>query len=286
MYQKSSNDDLQRFLDKYLLNIDNGWEKTPKVRHSLLGFNLPPVINRPDVAYPPPLVKHKTLFLSCSNNTLQSSPENESSSVQYRSDSWDDDGAYFTYTFSRYTELVGYSKAVLYMSCAETDDLDVYVIIRKLDVNGNALLHVNIPPEDLRPGMKDSDVPNVNIFKYGGPDGRLRASHRKFASHDPEITEEQSKVLYPAEIWRSHDQEEKVTPGDIVCLEIPLWPTGIIFEAGESLRLEVKGHEPRLPEFPALDRVPTNLNRGMHVIHSGGQHPSSLVVPLSEVGDS
>ena len=282
MYQKSSNDDLQKFFDKYLLGHDNGWEKTPTVRHSLLGYNGPSVINRPDVAYPPPSVKHTTLFLSTSTGSLQASQELISSSVEYCSDSWDVDGAHFSYKFSSYTELIGYSKVVLYMSCADTDEMDVYVIIRKLDAEGNALLHLNIPLEYLPAGTKESNVPNINIFKYSGPNGRLRASLRKFEAHEPGLTAEQSRVLYPAEIWHTFQDEEKVTPGEIVRLEIPLWPSGMIFNAGESMRLEVKGHEVTLPEFPALDRVPTNLNRGMHIIHSGKDYPSCLIVPLSQ----
>ncbi|KAF7561333.1 hypothetical protein G7046_g2830 [Stylonectria norvegica] len=208
--------------------------------------------------------------------------EDQLSSTQYRSDSWDDDGAHFTYTFSQYTELVGFSKAILYMSCTSTDDMDVYVVIRKLDARGQALLHMNVPLLDLPPGTKESDIPNVNIFKYVGPNGRLRASHRRSVLQNPELSSEQSKVLFPGNIWRLHDAEEKITPGDIVCLEIPLWPSGMILQAGEAIRLEVKGHEVTLPEFPALDRVPTNLNSGMHVIYSGKDYPSSLILPLSQ----
>lgn len=168
------------------------------------------------------------------------------------------------------------------MSCDEANDLDVYVIIRKLDAQGRALLNTNIPLKDLPPGIKDTDVPDLNIFKYVGPNGRLRASHREFSEIDPGLDTEQHKVLYPANIYRSHDVEDKVNPGDVVCLEIPLWPSGIIFHAGEAMRLEVKGHEVCLPEFPALGRVPTNLNRGSHVVYSGKEYPSSIIVPLIE----
>jgi predicted acyl esterase len=282
LYQKSSNDDLQKFFDKYLLRKDNGWEKTPTVRHSLLGYNVPCVINRPDVAYPPPSINPTTLYVSCASGTLQTSPGGHNSTTQYQSNSWDDDGVHFSYKFSSYTELIGYSRVILYMSCADTDEMDVYVIIRKLDAHGNELLHINIPLEDLPVGVKETDVPHGNIFKYVGPNGRLRASKRKFLEHEPGLTPEQSKTLYPAEIWHPLEVEEKITPGEIVRLEIPLWPSGIIFQSGESMRLEVKGHEVTLPEFPALDRVPTNLNRGMHVIHSGPEYPSSLIVPLSQ----
>lgn len=168
------------------------------------------------------------------------------------------------------------------MSCAETDEMDVYVIIRKLDEQGRALLHCNIPLKDLPTGTKESDVPDLNIFKYVGPNGRLRASHRKFSKTDPYLDDEQHKLLYPANIYRAHDSEEKIPPGNVACLEIPLWPSGMIFQAGEALRLEVKGHEVCLPEFPALDRVPTNLNRGKHVVYSGKQYPSLIILPLVE----
>ncbi|KAL4808584.1 alpha/beta-hydrolase [Aspergillus unguis] len=276
IYQKSSNDDLQKFFDKYLRGLDNDWENTPRVRHSLLGYTSPSIVNRPDVAYPPP-VKHTTLFLSCSDKTLQPDIP-QSGSTDYQSESWDE-GAGFTYKFNTCTELVGFSRATLYMSCADTDDMDVYVMIRKLDANGRPLLHMNIPLESFPPRTKDSDVPDTNIFKYVGPNGRLRASHRKTAQ-DPALTPEQSKVLYPADVWHPHDSEDKVSPGTIVRLEIPLWPSGMIFQAGEALRLEIKGRDGILPEFPALDRVPTNLNRGRHVVHCGPEHPSSIIVPL------
>ena len=39
LYKKSTNDELQSFLDRYTKDIENGWEQTPKVRTSLLRFN-------------------------------------------------------------------------------------------------------------------------------------------------------------------------------------------------------------------------------------------------------
>ena len=214
----------------------------------------------------------------------ESGASDEPSSIGYQSDSWDDDGAHFVHTFSTYTELIGYSQVKLYMSCVETDDMDVYVIIRKLDTDGQPLMQMNIPLEALPAGTTDAVVPNLNIFKYLGPNGRLRASHRQLSAN-PTLTKEQTEMLAPAVAWHLHDSEDKIPPGQIVCLDIPLWPSGIIFEPGESIRLEIKGHEVTLPEFPALDRVPENLNRGKHVIHTGPEFPSSIVLSLAS-GDS
>ena len=281
LYQKWANDDLQKFFDRYLHGHDNGWEATPRVRHSLLGYNCPSVVNRAEPTYPPPGVEHRAFFLDCEDSILRpnKSPEG-TSSVAYCSDSWDDDGAHFAYKFGAYTELIGFSKARLYMSCIDTDDMDVYVVLRKLDKDGKSLLHMNIPMEALPKGITDKDVPNLNIFKYVGPNGRLRASHRRI-EQDPELSPDAESMLYPANVWHPHDSEDKIPPGQIVCLEIPLWPSGVIFQPGESIRLEVKGHEVNLPEFPVLDRVPVNLNQGRHVIYSGAAHPSSIILPLS-----
>lgn len=284
LYQQSANDDLQRFFDKYLRGTDNGWESTPAVRHSLMGFNVPCVVDRADTSYPPSYAKNQTLFLNCEGGSLQTAVPRTPSSAKYIADSWDDDGAHFSYKFKEHTELIGFSQVTLYMSCAEADDMDVYVILRKLDKDDKPLLHTNIPLQSLPAGTTDADVPNLNIFKYVGPNGRLRASHRRLEK-DPQLSEEQSSMLYPADIWHPHDREEKIPPGEVVCLEIALWPGGIVFAAGESIRLEVKGHEVTLAEFPAIDRVPTNLNRGHHVIHSGLDHPSSIVLPLASKKD-
>jgi predicted acyl esterase len=202
------------------------------------------------------------------------------SSTSYVSNSWDDDGAHFVHTFSKYTELIGFSQAKLFMSCADTNDLDVYVICRKLDASGKPLMQLNIPLEALPAGTTAEDVPDLNVFKYLGPNGRLRASHRELSA-DPTLSREQASMLAPAVAWHPHNSEEKIPPGQIVCLDIPLWPSGIVFEAGESIRLEIKGHEVTLPEFPALDRVPTNLIHGKHIVHTGPEHPSSIVLSLA-----
>ena len=39
LYLETTTDELQKFFDRYLKNIDNGWENTPKVRASLYRYN-------------------------------------------------------------------------------------------------------------------------------------------------------------------------------------------------------------------------------------------------------
>ena len=170
LYQKWANDDLQKFFDRYLLQKANDWDSTPKVRHSLLGFNRDCVVNRPESVYPPSYVEHRTFFLDGQTGTMDDDkPASASGSLSYQSDSWDDDGAHFVHTFTSYTELIGFSQAKLYMSCADADDLDVYVICRKLDAQGRPLMQLNIPLAALPAGTTADAVPDLNIFQIPGP---------------------------------------------------------------------------------------------------------------------
>ncbi|KAM0547534.1 hypothetical protein ACHAPJ_010278 [Fusarium lateritium] len=279
IYTPEANDDLQRFLDYYLLGANNGWDATPKVRLSLLKYNAPPISFRTEDNYPPSRTQYQTFYLDASTGVLQKEPSSNEGLVSYQSDSWQDDGAHFTVTFDRYTELCGFSKAKLFMSCHVLDDMDVYVIIRKIDRSGKALLNYNIPFISQKPGTKPEDIPDENIYKYVGPSGRLRASKRE-TGEDPGLTEEMRAKKDPTELWYPHCKSEKVSPGKVVELDIAIWPGGIVFEAGESLRFEIKGHDPILPEYPPLFQSLKNLNIGKHTVHTGPKYSSSLMLPL------
>ena len=91
------------------------------------------------------------------NNELVTSPEQKSSSDSYqadyaaKNDDNDSEELIFKYTFSKPTWLVGYSKAVLHLSCDSSDDMDVFVQLRKLDTLGNILQYMNVPLSNLVP---------------------------------------------------------------------------------------------------------------------------------------
>ena len=72
-------------------------------------------------------------------------------------------------TFDQDTTLVGHSKAEIFLSSDETDDMDVYVSIRKLSVKGEVLEHVNVPWEKLPEGVNTQhDVPMAQTVKVRG----------------------------------------------------------------------------------------------------------------------
>lgn len=286
MYQPHNADELQRFCDYYLKGILNGWEATPKIRLSLLGYNRPDVVNRAISEYPPPEFQYQTFYLDARTRSLQGEAPTNNSTASYDSEMQNDArmselvGLGFEHKFKHNTELCGWSKATLYMSAESSDDMDVYVILRKLDKDGKALFSFNIPFRDLPEGLTEADIPLENVWRYVGPNGRLRASHRAVGV-EPGLTDAQRKQLSPAYVWHPHTQVEKLKQGEVVRLDIHLWPGGIIFGAGEFMRLEVKGVQPAMPEFePLLNKSP-NSNRGLHTIHTGPANQSTFSVALS-----
>ncbi|PYI05104.1 alpha/beta-hydrolase [Aspergillus sclerotiicarbonarius CBS 121057] len=287
IYQPFANDDLQRFLDHFLLGRDNGWESTPKVRLSLLRYNKPPISFRAEERYPPSRMEYNTFYLDATKEggsvagSLQTAPPTEAATTSYQSDLWEDDGVYFTLTFTEPTELIGSSQVKLYISTPSTNDMDIYIIIRKLDRSGTPLLNYNIPWEHQLPNTTPDTIPDENIYKYVGPSGRLRASKRASTTQEPDMLESRKQSQEPTELFFPHDKSEKIRPGGVVELKIPIWAGGIVFEEGETLRLEIKGHDPILPEYPALRKGPRNLNRGRHVVYTGGEFLSALTVPLT-----
>ncbi|KAH7393684.1 Alpha/Beta hydrolase protein [Cadophora sp. MPI-SDFR-AT-0126] len=283
-YQPENVDDLQKFFDRYLKGAKNGWEATPKVRVALLGYNLPCIVNRPSEVYPEDKFLLTTFHLDAANYKLSTVPLTEQNSATYHAEDKKDPGVTFTYTFDRYTELSGFSKVILFMSSKDHDDMDVYVVVRKEDKDGYPLYHYNIPFADLSEGTTPEDIPHQNIFKYVGPNGRIRASHRA-VSLEPGLTDEQRGSLTEGYVWHAHDEEEKIAPGEVVELTIGLWATGMVFAAGESMRLEVKGSLPIVPEFEGLDDAMVNHNVGMHSVHTGGKYDSVLKVYLAQEKD-
>lgn len=176
----------------------------------------------------------------------------------------------FEHTFEAVTHMIGYSRVVLYMSCDQGDDFDVFVQLRKADRTGKLLQNINIPPSDL--GLRVEEVEAINPLKYLGPSGILRASHR-------DVDEARSKPYWP---FYPHTTKKLVSPGKIVRLEIGVWPTAIRFEAGEKLVLKVAGHNMTLAEFPLLRGKSVNCKKGAHNLFVGPETLSSLTIPIVE----
>lgn len=125
----------------------------------------------------------------------------------------------------------------------------------------------NIPLHDL--GVPSDEVDDINTLNYLGPTGILRASHRAL---DAQL----SKPHWP---MHDHAHPRKITPGQVVKVEIGLWPAAIQFEAGEGVALKVSGHHMTLAEFMPLRGLFKNGNRGRHSVHFGGDYASRILIP-------
>jgi uncharacterized protein len=180
----------------------------------------------------------------------------------------------YDYVFQQDTKLAGYSKLRCFVSCLDHNDLDIYVMLRKLSATGQPMEQSNVPLHELPPHIKSvKDVANVNPTKYLGPTGMLRASHR---ATDPS----RSTEYLP---HHPHLKADYISRGDIVELNLGIWPMGIVFEKGEGLRLQISGRTMVLPEWdnPHVAHQEPNFNKGIHNVHLGGEfsHRSYLLVP-------
>lgn len=201
--------------------------------------------------------RYEKLFLDAQGGTLRHVPLSEESSVAYGTERAvaNTERAQFDFTFDQRTDLIGHMKLRLWASAPQANDLDLFVAIQKLDAKGVVV------PFAFWAHFDDGPVAL----------GWLRASHREL---DPGKSTAHQPVL-------SHQRSVAVPRGEIVPLDIEIWPSGTRFEAGESLRLVIQGSDIYIYPKPVMcDRHEQTVNQGPHVIHTGGQYDSHLLVPV------
>ena len=143
--------------------------------------------------------------------------------------------------------------------------MDIHILIRKTGVNGNLLSWNNYPVP-----VPVHELPDVNVCKYQGPNGVMRASHR--VSQELKSDPDDCPVF-------THRKREPIPPGTIVSVEISIWPIGMVFGAGEGISVIIAGHDLKLPEIPSPMTKPLDENRGRHVVYTGGDYKSFLMLP-------
>ncbi|KAH6854054.1 Alpha/Beta hydrolase protein [Chaetomium sp. MPI-CAGE-AT-0009] len=259
--------ELFQFFDRYLKGEDNGWEKTPKVRMAILKFGTSdPIENLVVDDFPLPQTEYKHLYLQPNGLLADASPK-EASFASYNSESAD--SLAFKHTFPRKTRIIGIPKAVLYMSCDDYDDMDVYVLIEKLDKTGKPMMNLNIPWKGIPVTSFDEFTAqqSTEVVLYKGPVGILRASHRAFDAE---------KSMHPNWPFHPHEREEKIEPGTVVNLEIGIWAMGVEYEEGESLQVRISGRNLAVNNFGTPEH---NDNTGAHKVHHGGLYASHVILP-------
>lgn len=256
---------LQRqFFDHFLKGVDNGWDRRPPVLHQVRtvdGF-----IERAEDEWPPARTTYVCYHLDASDLTLKPEAGKGTASQRY-----DGQGEGLTFTlppFSEETEITGPLSARLFIS-SETTDADVFVTLRAFSPDDEELLFV---------GAIDPKAPMAQ--------GWLRASHRA-------LSEELSTAERP---YHPHDVIQPLEPGEIVQLDVEIWPTSVVLPAGWRLALTVAGRDfdhgqsgARLDHFanelrgcgPFIhpDRA-SDVFGGDVTLYTGEEHPSSLLLPV------
>ena len=286
-YTPANVEDLRKFFDHYLLGADNGWEATPRVRLSVLDPGHEDVVNRVEQEFPLARTEYKKLYLA-GEGKLSEQPLEREGTVTYETNSADA-ATSFVMTFDKDTELTGYMKLHMYVEADGADDMELQVQVEKLDAQG-------------RP------IPDKVTRMPIAAEGYLRVSQRAL---DEEKSTEAEPVL-------KHAREELLKKGEIVPVEIPIWPMGMKYHAGEKIRLTVRaynppsadtvpafgsakitvpkegytyepGQKPEMITLGGLDgkkwvkntvKAPKSRNKGRHIIHLGGRYESYLQVPV------
>ena len=269
-YEEARYADLLRFFDRYLKGVDNGWEQTPRVRYSVLDLKGGNSVDRPAGAFPPKDFAVTRYNLDAASDALLPGVVGAAATASYEAQA-EDGRAAFTLPVDRTTEFVGYPKAVLWVEAVGADDLDLFLILQKLGVNGEPLEQFNVPSQG--PQIQAVTANGASILRYKGSNGRLRVSLRR-------LDEARSTDEVPV---HSFDRAEKLSPGEVVRVEIDMVPVGLRLDAGEALRLVVSGVHPWGGAMPGMANV-TPDNAGRHVIHTGGDRVSYLQLPVKAVG--
>lgn len=157
--------------------------------------------------------------------------------------------ARFTYRFDRDTEITGPAALTLWMSTDEGADMDVFVVLRKFDQNGNEVNFWNL--------LQPTDVVTR---------GWLRASQRA-------LNPRRSTDLQPVP---AYDGELPVPLAEPIRLDIELLPSSTMFEAGSSLVLEIGGQDLAINPMQQHKRL---YNAGTHTIHIGHNRDGLLLLP-------
>ena len=249
LYSDYYTNDLKKFFDYYLKDINNDWLETPKVRMTVFNPGNEDIKNRPEEAYPPVKMQPKIFYLDAESGTMSTQKKEKESVAQYNSD--DQGSVVFRYTFDNNVELIGCSNLKIWVQAPDNNDMDIFVKYYKIDSEGNRL---------------SSDV---GLGRYYGPEGRLRVSHR-------ELDDQKTTVLEPV---HKHERQMMLDNKEIVQIEVLIWPTGLAFNQGETIEVKISSAD-FIEDRPASMIETVNVNHGRHRIYTGGKYDSCIILPV------
>lgn len=152
-------------------------------------------------------------------------------------------------------EVTGPLAATIWVSSA-SEDMDLFLTLRNFDADGNEIMET---------GQQGSPVPVAK--------GWLRVSHREL---DPELT-------LPYRPYHKHQRRLYLKPGEIVKVEVEIWPTSMVFKKGHRIRLDVQPRDGAGSQ--GYMHYHADYNTGTNTIYAGGDKESYLLLPVIPARD-
>jgi len=259
----------KRFFGHFLKGEDTGWSKQPplqlQIRHPGEKF-----IERHENEWPLARTQWTKLYLNLADTAL--APVADAVPKTARFAALGDGLTFLTPPLEHDIELTGPSMARLFVS-STTTDADLFLVLQVFAPDGSEVVFH---------GALDPHTPVAQ--------GWLRASHRKL---DPIVST-------PYRPYHTHDEKQPLVPGEVVQLDIEIWPTCIVIPAGYRIGLSVRGKDyvykgesggrlsnmkneftgcgPFLHDDP-VDR-PIEIYGGTTTIHAGPGQENFLLLPV------
>jgi predicted acyl esterase len=147
-------------------------------------------------------------------------------------------------------EVTGPLAATFWVSSA-SEDMDLFLTLRHFDADGNEVFET---------GQQGTPVPVAK--------GWLRVSHREL---DPDLS-------LPYRPYHKHQRRQFLKPGEIVKVDVEIWPTSMVFKKGHRIRLDVQPRDGVGSQ--GYMHYHADYNTGTNTIYAGGERESYLLVPV------
>jgi hypothetical protein len=202
----------KRFFGHFLKGENTGWQTQPplqlQIRHPGEKF-----VERHESEWPIARTQWTKFYLDPASNSLTRQPPGKDATASF--DALGDGLMFVTPPLEHETEVTGPAAAKLFVS-SSTTDADLFLVIQVFGPDGREVVFH---------GALDPHTPIAQ--------GWLRASHRKL---DRTLSE-------PYRPYHSHDEIQPLTPGQIVELDVEIWPTCLVIPAGYRIGLSVRGKD-------------------------------------------
>ncbi|HET9714681.1 MAG TPA: CocE/NonD family hydrolase [Pseudolabrys sp.] len=200
-----------RFFDCFLHGKKERWAKQPRVL--LQVRHIDKFVPRVENEWPLKRTRWTKFYLDPVSMTLTTKKPSGAAQLKYAA--MGDGLTFLTSPLAKETEITGPSAAKLFVS-SSTADADFFVVLR---------VFTGDLKEIVFQGAIDPHTPVGQ--------GWLRASHRKL----------DRKLSKPYRPYHTHDEKQPLKKGQIVELDIEIWPTSIVVPAGYRVGLSIRGKD-------------------------------------------